>query len=109
MQLILPPPRLIHEIMIPTLIIPLDAPRFQEVLSERDVPRVLGDRMETEHGEFEFWVTGVGVELALGGADVAHEAVNVLRFDQPRPRGKVGGERHTLIMTSKNCRDPVYW
>lgn len=80
MQLISPHPRLMNEIMIPTLILPLDPTRLDEVLSKREVTRVLCDRVETEDGEFKFRMAGVGVELVFLGADVAHEAVDVLRF-----------------------------
>lgn len=108
MQLVLPDLCLPHKVTFPLLIIPLDASRLQEVLAEREVLRVVGDGVQTKDSELEFWVAGVAVELAFVGADVTDEAVNVLFGGSVRVDGRTNSRR-TLIITSKNLRDPVYW
>jgi hypothetical protein len=108
MQLVLPHLGLPHEIALALLIVPLDTSRFQEVFAEREVLRIVGDGMKTEDGEFKFRVAGVAVELSFVGSDVTHEAVDVLYVRSVKVKKEGEGGR-TLIITSKNLREPLYW
>lgn len=60
------------------LVLTLDTTGREEITTKVQVTLVACDAVQTENGEFEFWVTRIAVELVRTRAKDLHEAVHVL-------------------------------
>lgn len=68
----------IFEVRIPTLIRPLDASRSEEIVREIKESLFASQVVQPQHGQFEFGMAGISVQLVIVGSEMLDEAVYIL-------------------------------
>lgn len=81
MQRIIAYPRLIHKVMVSTLILSFDSAGGKQVLAKFEMLGILGNGVQTENGEFELGMARIPMKLTFVGSYVSHKAFDVLPYD----------------------------
>jgi hypothetical protein len=111
-QLILAHFGLVHKVVVASLILTFDASSGKQVLTECEMLGILCNGVQPENCELEFRMARVPVELAFIGSHMSHEAFDVLSEIVMSNKVPINARKTravlTLIITSKNRREPVY-